>query len=41
MTLRQTLDTVNNLYYATYYSFKKQGNMFEPRLMLLGVAAPE
>ena len=41
MTLRQTLNAVKNIYYATDYSFIKQGNMFQPRLMLQGVAAPE
>ena len=41
LTLRQTLYAVKNLYYATCYSFIKQGNMFQPRLMLQGVAALE
>ena len=41
MTLRQTLNAVEMLYYANDHSFIKQGNMFQPRLMLKGVAAPE
>ena len=41
MSWGQTLNDVNNLYYATDHSSIKQGNMFQPRLMLQVVAAPE
>ena len=41
MTLRQTLNAVKKLYYANDYSFIKQVNMFQPRWILQGVAAPE
>ena len=41
LTLRPTLNAVKNQYYTTGYSFIKQGNMFQPRIMLQGVAALE
>ena len=41
MTLRQDLNAVKYLLYATDYSFIKQWNMFQLRLMLQGMASPE